>query len=234
MPRSPAIDAAVRVISPKDGESVFSLNPQVKLEVTGDYKLGAQTDTKRRTLVANSGEGQHVHLIVDNKPYQAIYDVSKPIVLKGLSTGPHTLVVFPSRSYHEGIKSAGASQVLNFSVLTSFNMDYPLKHSEPGLIYSRPKGLYSGRDSERIMVDFYLHNVYLSPDGYKVELFIFEGDRMDNDSIVASSVFDSWQPAFVEGLETGEYTFRLELVDSSGRRVLGRFGAESRLIKVIR
>ncbi len=225
----------VRVVYPKHGKSVFSRSPKIKLEVAG-YKLGVQTRTGRKTLVANSDRGQHIHLIVDNKPYKAIYDVSKPVRLDGLSPGTHTLVVFPSRSYHESVKTEGASDIVNFSVFSSFGKPYPLENlsTGPALIYSRPKGSYKGKDAERIMVDFYIHNAVLRKDGYRVRLTVHEGEGASRDSIVASEVFAKWSPAFVEGLKSGVYTFRIELLDSSGDVVPGRFGSESRVIEVVR
>ncbi|QMU56396.1 MAG: hypothetical protein GKS04_04455 [Candidatus Mycalebacterium zealandia] len=229
----PFPDARVRVVSPLNGESVRPFSPEVRLEVFG-FKPGVQTETKRKNLVANSSKGQHVHLIVDNEPYEAIYDVSKPVVLKNLSVGPHTLVVFPSRSYHESIKSEGAAHVVNFNVVSSLMAVSPPDLSAPALIYSRPKGVYKDKDAESVMVDFYLRNTTLGPDGYKVKLFVFEGARASRSSLVALEVFEVWQPAFVTGLKSGKYTFLLELFDSRGNRVPGIFGSARRLIQVVR
>lgn len=229
----PFSDARVRIVSPLNNESLLSFSPEVRLEVSG-FETGVQTGTKRKSLIANSAEGQHIHLIVDNKPYRAIYDISKPVVLKNLSLGPHTLIVFPSRSYHESVKSEGAAHVVNFNVLTSFTLEPQLDFSAPALIYSRPKGVYKGGDAENVMVDFYLRNTTLGADGYKVNLFIFEGERASRSSLVASEVFDVWQPAFVQGLKSGIYTFQLELVDSGGDRVPGNFGAGERVVRVVR
>ncbi|WP_462137435.1 hypothetical protein [Candidatus Mycalebacterium sp.] len=240
----PFPDARVRVASPLNGESILSLSPEVRLEVSG-FEPGIQTKTQkksldqrnplvqRESLIANSLKGQHVHLIVDNKAYRAIYDVSKPIVLNNVSVGAHTLVVFPSRSYHESIKSEDAAHVVNFNVVGSLTGP-PLDLSAPALIYSRPKGVYKDGNAERVMVDFYLQNTTLGADGYRVKLFIFEGEYVSRSSLVALEVFDTWQPAFVTGLKSGEYTFLLELIDSGGNKVPGIFGSVQRLIKVVR
>lgn len=240
--RSPVIpDARVRIVSLKNGDRIFSMTPEISLEVSG-YKLGVPTPVvsgkKKRGKpvvrpMANASRGQHVHVIVDNRPYKAIYDVSKPIRLKGVGAGGHTLVVFPSRSYHESIKNPGTAHIVNFSVLSSFGAGYPLDPSTAGVIYSRPKGIYKGKDAENILVDFYLYNTVLGKDGYTVKLSIFKGTRPYPDSMIASEVFRQWRPAFVEGLESGEYVFRIELIDPSGERVPGKFGGADRVIKVV-
>lgn len=249
-PQVPSPQPKVRVVSPKNGGSLFSMTPEIKLEVTG-FELGVQTpypgedgmanskeerprkdagaEADRKNRIANSEEGQHVHVIVDNGPYKAVYDVSKPIPLKGVGAGPHTLVVFPSRSYHESVKSEGAAHFVNFSVISGFWGDHPMDLSAPALIYSRPKGIYRGGDAENIMVDFYLRKVSLSRDGYKVRLSIYRGGTP-----VASEMFYRWRPALVQGLRSGEYTFRLTLIDPSGEEVGGVFGDVSRIIKVER
>ena len=43
-------------------------------DVQGDsYVLGAQSPDVDQKMCANSGKGQHIHLIVDDKPYAAKY-----------------------------------------------------------------------------------------------------------------------------------------------------------------
>ncbi|MGI9558426.1 MAG: hypothetical protein ACR2NQ_01990 [Thermodesulfobacteriota bacterium] len=227
--RSPQFpDARAKIAFPSDGGSVFSFSPEVALEVSG-YELGVQTNTGRKNRLANSDKGQHLHLIVDNKPYMAIYDTSKPVRLSGLTPGPHTLVVFPSRSYHESVKTSGAADVVNFNVISSFAISPWL--AGPALIYSRPKGTYKGAGADKVMVDFYLHNVGLSKDGYTVRLSVFPDGGAEP---VVTEVFDKWQPAFVKGLKSGGYSFFLELVDPDGKTVPGKFGSRSRIVKIER
>lgn len=143
--RSPGIPGArVDIALPADGQ-VFpgdrSFPPELEgvsaeLRVSG-FELGARTDTPRADEIANSRRGQHVHLIVDNRPYTAVYDLDEVAV--ALAPGPHTLFAFAGRSYHESVKTSGAGDFVNF---------------------------YVGDDSGEIMLDFYLVNVELGSDGY--------------------------------------------------------------------
>ncbi|MFM6277858.1 MAG: hypothetical protein ACKN9K_05920, partial [Dolichospermum sp.] len=41
--------------------------------------------------------GPHLHLILDNEPYIAVYDLNQLVTLPNLSPGTHTLRVFASR-----------------------------------------------------------------------------------------------------------------------------------------
>ena len=61
--------------------------------------------------------GPHLHLILDNQPYIAVYDLNQPVVLSDLSPGTHTLRVFASRRWHESFKNEGAYAQYTFLVL---------------------------------------------------------------------------------------------------------------------
>jgi len=110
-------------------------------DISGDYELGAQTADAATKMCANSGKGQHIHLIV---------------------------LAFLSRSYHESIKSSGASMALKAEVAKgSITSSEPI--TTPALFYSRPKGTYVGKaNTNKVMLDFFLANVTLG-NGYTVK-----------------------------------------------------------------
>lgn len=228
--RSPAFDSAqARFASPADSMVVDSANVSVVVDAM-DYELGVQTETPRADAIANSGNGQHVHIIVDNGPYMANYEAGTPFSIGELSDGAHSAFVFPSRSYHESVKGENAYDVVNFYVneeTGSFSLD----PSQPTIIYSRPKGTYSGAGAERIMLDFYLHNVELSETGYKARYEIREQGAQES---VASITLTEWTPAFVTGLESGTYVVHLQLLDADGTVVPGTWNDTEREITVER
>ncbi|MFB6098693.1 MAG: hypothetical protein ABEK84_06210, partial [Salinibacter sp.] len=188
---------------------------------------GVQTKTARADKIANSSNGQHFHVIVDNQPYLANYEAGTPFDLGTLEPGAHTLVAFASRSYHESVKSQQAYDLVNFYVQEKSGT-FMLGPKEPAIIYSRPKGTYSGAAAERIMLDFYVHNVELSKDGYKARYTI--SDAQGNE--VASITLTEWAPAFVTGLSSGTYKVNLQLIGSDGAVVPGPFNDTTREITV--
>jgi hypothetical protein len=226
--RSPAFEGAqARFASPADSSVVDSNAVSVVVDVD-NYELGVQTETERRRQLANSANGQHVHIIVDNGPYMANYEAGSPFAVGSLATGPHSAVVFPSRSYHESVKGADAYDIVNFYVGEETG-EFPLDPSQPTIIYSRPKGSYSGAGAERIMMDFYLHNVELSENGHRARYTIREQDGQEP---LASITLAEWTPAFVTGLESGTYVVRLQLIDGDGNVVPGTFNDTERRIQV--
>lgn len=168
-----------------------------------DYQLGAQTTDATLKMCANSAKGQHIHLIIDNQPYLAEY---MPKFDLELADGPHTVVAFLSRSYHESIKNGMAYLAKKVIVKNgSFTSEEDIK--EPMLVFSRPKGEYAGRsETDRVMLDFFLINAIVGND-YKLRIEI-NGEQ--------SFAIDRWQPYFLEGLPLGENKIKLTLFDRKG------------------
>ncbi len=194
----PFPDAAISSINYTNGTFTFG--------ISGDtYKLGERTTDSEAKMCANSGKGQHIHLIVDNAPYAAKYVRQFE---HDVADGEHHLLAFLSRSYHESIKTNGANVALKVLVKDkSITKTETIK--EPMLFYSRPKGTYVGNDTKNLMLDFFLKNVDISANGYKVKANI-NGTE---------TIIDKWQPYYLNGLPMGENTIELTLIDADGNVV---------------
>lgn len=177
---------------------------QFTYQITGDYKLGEQTPDAPQKMCANSAQGQHIHLLVNDKPYEAKYDSSFHFIIPD---GEHYILSFLSRSYHESIKTTQASVLVKATIQdSSFKKVEPV--SNPMLFYSRPKGSYIGEDAKNIMLDFYLVNCTLG-EQYKVKAEV-AGKEF---------IIDKWQAYYLKNLPMGEHTLKLTLVDTSGNPV---------------
>jgi hypothetical protein len=217
---SPAYpDAKLVIVSPREGQDLK--NPQdsvlVVMQVTGT-QLGVATDADSTRGIAYSKQGQHVHVIVDDKPYMAYYKNGQPFNVGVLAPGLHTIRAFPSYSWHESIKSPNAFAARTFFVGPDTNAKPSNNLNGPLLTYSRPKGAYSGSDTSKVLLDFYVTNATLAPGGYNVKLWI---DTAAMPDIV------KWQPYFITGLPMGKHTIKLQLVDSSGNAVAGTYNNPS-------
>ena len=193
-------------------DSLYSLNYAFDVS---NYELGAQTSDAATRGIANSGKGQHIHYIVNNGPYAAHYMADIP---DQLEAGNYVVLAFLSRSYHESVKSEGAYFIENITVGDTEPEEADL--TAPHLFYSRPKGTYSGSDTDKVMLDFYLLNTTISPDGNKVRAVINNQEFM----------IDEWAPHYIEGLPLGENTIKLELVDADGNLIDGPFNSVERTI----
>lgn len=101
---------ALKFLAPHNGETLNSSTVSVKLDLGGDlkgYKPMKDPDT---------GMGNHIHVILDNQPYEAYYDLSQPFELRNVKEGKHTIRVFASRPWHESYKNPESFQMVEFTV----------------------------------------------------------------------------------------------------------------------
>lgn len=191
-------DAAINGVKYADGKFDF--------DVSGtDYVLGEQTPDAPQKMCANSGQGQHIHLILNDEPYAAKYtnafDYEVP-------DGEHYMLAFLSRSYHESIKTDAAHVAKKVTILDN-GITEAKPISEPVLFYSRPKGTYVGKaETDKVMLDFYGVNTNIGTT-QKVQAEI-NGE---------THLIDKWQPYYITGLPMGENTVTLTLVDLDGNKI---------------
>lgn len=195
-----------------ENDSMFSVD--YSFDVT-NYELGVQTEDAATRGIANSGKGQHIHFIVNNGPYSAHY---MPGVSNQLEGGIYTVLAFLSRSYHESVKSDGAFHIENLNVGEQEGEGANLEAEH--LFYSRPKGTYNGDDTKKLMLDFYLVNTTISPDGNKVRATINGNEFM----------IEEWAPYYIEGLSMGQVNIKLELLDADGNWIEGPFNSVERTV----
>jgi hypothetical protein len=206
---------------------VSILSPQVD-EILQDNTVKVRLQVKDLPIFKDPQWqlGPHLHVILDNQPYIAVYDLTQPLVLSDLSPGTHTLRVFASRPWHESFKNEGAYTQTTFHVLTKTEENNP-NSKLPLLTYSRPNGGYG---AEPIMLDFYLTNAPLhsmaetNPD-----------DTMSNWRIRStvngeSFILDYWQPIYLKGFKPGKTWVKLEFLDNEGQPVKNAFNTTIRLI----
>jgi hypothetical protein len=98
------------VVEPKADSTVSSSTVKVKLNISGELK-GYKPHKDPETQMGN-----HIHVILDNQPYEAYYNLDQEFELRNVADGEHTLRVFPSRPWHESYKTANAFQMVKFTV----------------------------------------------------------------------------------------------------------------------
>jgi len=208
-------DAKLNLLQPKDGADL-SGTTNFEFEVE-NYTLGNQTPDAKDKMCSNSKKGQHIHSILNNKPYNAYYE---PKFSQNLDDGYYIHLAFLSRSYHESIKTEDAFQLSEFSVggaTQKLNFD----REAPNLFYSRPKGNYIGEGNiEKILLDFFLVNTDLDVRGNKIKLSV-NGTEF---------ILTKWVPYFIEGMKLGSNIIVMELIDNKGKKLPGPFNFVQRKV----
>lgn len=191
-------DAAINSFEYKGGKMFFGISGN-------SYKLGEKTSDADLKMCANSNQGQHIHVIVDNKPYDAKYQTEFEYPLED---GTHYLMTFLSRSYHESIKTAAAHRFRKVEIKGGNSLSSS-EVKEPMLMYSRPKGNYIGKkETSKVMLDF-----------FPVNCEIGKKYRVRADINGQSFLLDKWQPYYIEGLPLGDNKVVLTLVDNKGNAI---------------
>ncbi|HSK74477.1 MAG TPA: hypothetical protein VK892_22440 [Pyrinomonadaceae bacterium] len=245
-----AANPTLKFVSPTEGATINSSTVPVRLSLGGELK-GYGTGKDPQT-----GMGNHIHVILDNQPYEAYYNLNEPFELRNVADGEHTLRVFPSRPWHESYKNDGAFQMIRFTVknggadttkpattnsgqqMSNANASEgkemqdstapAVDKTKPLLTYSRPKGEYKGEEADPIMIDFWLTNAKLVGDGgeYRVR-YTIDGAQ--------PQFIDRWQPVWLAGWGAGKRSVKLELVDKQGNPVEnGGYNSTTREITVVK
>ncbi len=199
----------VKILGPKPNTTLESTTVTVRFDVD-DFPLFKDPELAL---------GPHLHVFLDNQPYQAVYDAKQSLTFKDLSPGTHTIRAFASRPWHESVKTPEAYDQLTFNILTSTQANQP-DPVQPLLTYSRPEGVYG---AEPIMVDYYLTpsgNGKIAPQG-KVRV------SLNGKSFTT----EEWTPIYLKGFNPGFNWVKLELLNSNDQLSSNVYSEAVRLIE---
>jgi hypothetical protein len=247
----------LRVISPANNATINGSTVEVKLELGGDLK-GYMPHKDPATQ-----KGNHIHVILDNQPYEAYYEIGQPFELRNVTDGKHTLRVFPSRPWHESYKNDGAFQMVEFTVKGGGDAAKPTT-TNTGEKMANPANKSETAGSGREGKDYgpsQAGNVdrtkalltYSRPKGeYKgadadavmIDFWLLNGKLQGDggDCRVRYSIdgaepklLDKWEPIWLSGWISGNHSVKLELVDKEGNVVdNGGYNSTSRDITILK
>jgi hypothetical protein len=186
-----------------------------------NYELTKMTEDEHAHHSANSRDGQHIHFIMDNKPYVALYKPTHTVTLA--KNSEHHLLSFLSRSYHLSLKHDAAAVLVKFKIDKDGKYVKLTDPTEPMLFYSRPKGEYKGKDTKNVLLDFYVKNAKISPQDYKVMVSVAD----------TSFTVDKWTPYLINGVDAGDLKIKIALVDKEGKTVNGDYGSIERTSSIM-
>lgn len=248
---------AVKIVSPARDAVINGSKVEVKLDLSGDLK-GYMPHKDPAT-----GKGNHIHVILDNQPYEAYYELGQPFELRNVAAGKHTLRVFPSRPWHESYKNDGAFQMVTFTVKGGGDPTKPTTTNN-GQTVASPSPSASPTTLPREGKDYSASTAgdvdpakplltYSRPKSeYKGEDvdpimidFWLNGAKLQGDGgeyrvryIVDDDepkFIDKWEPIWLTGWTSGKHTVLLELVDKDSRPVEnGGYNSTKREITVVK
>lgn len=194
----------VKILSPRPEQMLEDDTVTVRLQVK-DLDIFQDADL---------GLGPHLHVFLDDQPYQALYDLTEPLIIDELKPGTHLLRVLAVYPWFESFKNDEAYAQTTFHVFTKTRDNQPTA-TQPLLTYNQPQDVYG---SEPLMLDFNLSNL----SGDQLELasdptsFAGQVQVTINDT---SFTVDGWKTLYLNGLSPGKNWIRLELLDRQGREI---------------
>jgi hypothetical protein len=246
----------IKIVSPAKDAVVNGSKVELKLDLSGDLK-GYMPHKDPAT-----GKGNHIHVILDNQPYEAYYELGQPFELRNLVAGKHTLRVFPSRPWHESYKNDGAFQMVTFTVKgggdaskpTTTNSGQTMANNNSSPTSAPPREGKDFASSTAGQVDATKPLLtYSRPKGeYKdadadpimIDFWLtgakLKGDGgeyrvryiVDDDD---AKFIDKWEPIWLSGWTSGKHTVLVELLDKDGKPVdNGGYNSTKREITIVK
>lgn len=232
----------LRISSPRDNSTINGSIVPVLLNLSGDLK-GYKPMKDPAT-----GMGNHIHVILDNQPYEAYYKLDEPFELRNVAEGKHTLRVFASRPWHESYKNEGNFQIITFNVKGGGDASKPTTTNSGQTMADNKNMNANASPSTREGKDMASSTAsdvdpkkplltYSRPKGeYKntdadsimIDFWLSNAKLQSDggDYRVRYSVdngeakfLDKWEPIWLTGWTSGKHTIKLELVDKDGNVV---------------
>lgn len=244
------------IAEPKANSTVNNSTVKVKLSLSGDlkgYKPHQDPETKL---------GNHIHVILDNQPYEAYYNLDQEFELRNVTDGEHTLRVFPSRPWHESYKTGGAFQMVKFTVKngggdpskpTTANGNTMANANSNANAAPTPEGkamqpsTAGAVDTTKPLLTFSRpKGEYKGPDAESIMIdFWLANAKLTGDGgeyRVRYSVdggeakyIEKWEPIWLTGWSAGTHSVKLELVDKDGSVIdNGGYNSTTREITVVK
>jgi hypothetical protein len=247
---------ALKIASPAKGAVINGSTVDVKLDLSGDLK--GYTPHKD----PGTGKGNHIHVILDNQPYEAYYELNEPFELRNVIAGKHTLRVFPSRPWHESYKNDGAFQMVEFTVKGGGDVAKPTTTNTGQTMANNnssaaPKPAREGKDmassnagaldpAKPLLTYSRPKGEYKAEDADPIMIdFWLTGAKLKGDGgeyrvryIVDdddAKYIEKWEPIWLSGWINGKHSVRLELIDKDGKPVdNGGYNTTTREITVVK
>jgi hypothetical protein len=166
--------------------------------------------------------GPHIHVLLDNQPYQTLYNASETLTFKDLSPGTHTVRAFAVRPWDESFKTVSASDQVTFNIFAPTQANRP-DPTQPLLTYNNPQGEYG---AEPIMLDYSI-TLPNRKMGQKTSIAPWNVNVSLNGQSFKTS---EGGPIYLKGFKPGVNWLKLELLDASGKPVANAFSETVRLI----
>ena len=246
----------LKIVSPANNAVIKGSVVAVRLNLRGEL----QGYKPHKDPATNTGN--HIHVILDNQPYEAYYEFDQPFELRNVTAGKHTLRVFPSRPWHESYKNDGAFQMVTFTVEDGGDASKPTTTNSGQTMANNnsspaPSPVREGKDvssstagevdpAKPLLTYSRPKGEYKGADAEAIMIDFWlsnaklKGDGgeyrvryiIDDDE---ARFIDKWDPIWLSGWTSGKHTVRIELLDKDDNPVEnGGYNTTTREITIVK
>lgn len=214
-PINPSLPIEVRILAPRPRE------------VVEDNAVDLFLDVENYQLAPDSKRGNRLHVVVNNQPPFAVNDIARPVILKNLSDGGHTVRVYAVNPKGIRLRKGQSFAMTRFFVKRKSLQNQP-DPNMPYLNVNLPTGDTVQLDEKgRVAFDYWVANLPRGQKGlgnYRVHY------RLDN----YEGILEQDGPVFWSNLPPGKHNLVVELFDLDGRPAFGPFNRIQRIFEVKR
>jgi hypothetical protein len=233
----------LRIVEPKADATINGSTVSLRLQLSGDLK------GYKPMMDETTHTGNHIHVILDNQPYEAYYNIGQLFELRNVADGPHTIRVFPSRPWHESYKNEGAFQMVKFTVKSggadtnrpaTTNTGQQMSNANSNA-NAAAKPTPEGKDMQNsvagtvdpkkpLLTYSRPKGEYKNADADAIMIdFWLSGGKLTGDGGEYrvrytidggdAKYIEKWEPIWLSGWTAGKHTVKLELVNANGETV---------------
>jgi hypothetical protein len=205
---NPAFPVRVQILSPQHQE-VLPDNPVDIFFSVENYTLAEA--------------GNRLHVIIDNEAPRPIWNLKRPLTLRNLPEGGHSIRVLAVRPDGLGLPDPTAFAMATF-FLRRKGFENFMPDGSPILTVNQPgNGFVDLAEGEPVWFDFRTVNAPLSPGGgYSIQYRLNKGEGMITDE----------KPIFWTQVKPGRYELTATLVDQNQQPLPGVFNKVARTFEV--
>jgi hypothetical protein len=203
----PMLPISVSILSPKPQETVTTNEVDFFFQVQ-NYSLAPY--------------GNRLHAILDNQSPVVVDQLRRPLTLKDLPAGGHTLRVYAVKPDGRMVSDSQAFSMVYFYVIKKDYQNY-INPNTPFLTVNMPlSGPVDAVEDGTVWLDYRIHSLPDQAKGLKVRY------RLSN----IQAVDEIGKGIFWKNLKVGRYDVVAELLDGSGNVVSGLFNKIQRSFEV--
>jgi hypothetical protein len=173
---------------------------------TGMFNIGQSTVDEDKHNVRIEKRGQYLAVVRNNSPAKKQYGSN---IMTSLKNGENYYLCFLNRSYDISLKVPKASFLFKIDASPIGCSSNTNVTDTIAYVINQPSGVYSGLETSKILLDFYLKNVSIGKNGNYAIVKINKTEFK----------LSKWAPYWITGLKKGKHTITIELFNKDGKKI---------------